>query len=135
MVLPDLAKELLSGKNFGTVATIMEDGSPQASVVWFDTDGEHVIFNTSEGRLKTDNMHREPRVAIAIHDAEMPYRQAMIRGRVVEITAEGADEHADRLAKKYLGLDKYPYLQPGEQRVIVKVAPERVGLIDHPVAG
>ena len=130
MALPDLAKELLGGKNFGTVATIMEDGSPQASVVWFDTDGEHVIFNTSEGRLKTQNMHREPRVAIAIHDAEMPYRQAMIRGRVVEITPEGADKHINQLAKKYLDLDEYPYRQPDEQRVIVKILPDRVGVMD-----
>ena len=130
MALPELAKQLAEAKNFATVATLMADGSPQASVVWLDTDGELLIFNTAEGRIKSRNMRRDPRVAIAVHNAEQPYQQAMIRGRVVEITAEGADDHIDKLAKKYLGLDKYPYRQPGEQRLIVKIAAEKVGLME-----
>ena len=130
MALPELAKKLAEGKNFATVATLMADGSPQASVVWLDTDGELLIFNTAEGRIKPRNMRRDPRVAIAVHNAEQPYQQAMIRGSVVEITAEGADAHIDKLAKKYLGLDEYPYRQPGEQRLIIKIAPDKVGLMD-----
>ena len=130
MALPELAKQLAEAKNFATVATLMADGSPQASVVWLDTDGELLIFNTAEGRIKSRNMRRDPRVAIAVHNAEQPYQQAMIRGRVVEITADGADDHIDKLAKKYLGLDKYPYRQPGEQRLIVKIAAEKVGLME-----
>ena len=130
MALPELAKQLAEAKNFATVATLMPDGSPQASVVWLDTDGELLIFNTAEGRIKSRNMRRDPRVAIAVHNAEQPYQQAMIRGRVVEITADGADDHIDKLAKKYLGLDKYPYRQPGEQRLIVKIAAEKVGLME-----
>ena len=125
-----MAKKLAEGKNFATVATLMADGSPQASVVWLDTDGELLIFNTAEGRIKPRNMRRDPRVAIAVHNAEQPYQQAMIRGSVVEITAEGADAHIDKLAKKYLGLDEYPYRQPGEQRLIIKIAPDKVGLMD-----
>ena len=130
MALPELAKKLAEGKNFATVATLMADGSPQASVVWLDTDGEFLIFNTAEGRIKPKNMRRDPRVALTVHNAEQPYQQAMIRGRVVEITGEGADEHINKLAKKYMGVDEYPYRQPGEQRLIVKIAPDKVGVMD-----
>ena len=130
MALPELAKKLAEGKNFATVATLMADGSPQASVVWLDTDGELLIFNTAEDRIKPKNMRRDPRVALTVHNAEQPYQQAMIRGRVVEITGEGADEHINKLAKKYMGVDEYPYRQPGEQRLIVKIAPDKVGVMD-----
>ncbi|MCI0530127.1 MAG: PPOX class F420-dependent oxidoreductase, partial [Nitrospira sp.] len=79
--------------------------------------------------VKTKNLRRDPRVAVSIINAENPYQEIMIRGRVVEMTYDGADAHIDRLAKKYLGIDKYPYRRPGEQRVIVKIAPERVGTL------
>jgi PPOX class probable F420-dependent enzyme len=128
--LPELALRLLKeGKNFATVATLMPDGSPHATVIWIDTDGKHVIFNTAEGRIKTKNLRRDPRVAIAVMNSENPYQQVMVRGHVVEMAHEGADAHIDRLAKKYLGVDKYPYRGPGEQRVIIKVAPDRVGIM------
>ena len=128
MELPDLAKQLLGeGKNFATIATLMADGAPQASVVWVDTDGRNVVFNTAEGRIKANNLHRDARVAVAICNAENPYQQVTIRGRVVEMTHEGADDHIDGLAKKYLGVDSYPGRNPDEQRVIVKIAPESVG--------
>jgi PPOX class probable F420-dependent enzyme len=130
MALPALARRLAEGKNFATVATLMADGSPQASVVWLDTDGELLIFNTAEGRIKPRNMRRDPRVAITVHNAENPYQLAMIRGHVVEITAEGADAHVDQMTMKYMGLDEYPYRQPGEQRLIVKVAPDKVAEVD-----
>ena len=99
----------------------MPDGSPQATVVWIDTDGEHVVFNTAEGRLKTENLKRNPRVAVAVFNAENPYQQLNVRGRVVEMTHDGAIDHINKLAKKYLGEDKYPYSQPGEVRVIYKI--------------
>lgn len=118
----DALRLLGEGKNMATVATIMPDGSPQATVVWIDTDGEHVIFNTAEGRVKTDNLRRNPRVAVAVLNADNPYEQIAIRGRVVEMTHEGADQHIDALAKKYLDLDRYPHRQPDERRVIVKIA-------------
>ena len=128
--LPELALKLLTeGKNFATVATLMPDGSPHVTVVWIDSDGEHVIFNTAEGRIKTKNLRRDPRVAIAIVNSENPYQQVMVRGLVVEMTHEGADDHVDQLAKRYLGVDKYPYRSAGEQRVIVKITPDHVGTL------
>ena len=120
----DALKLLGEGKNMATIATVMPDGSPQATVVWIDTDGEHVIFNTAEGRVKTNNLRRNPRVAVAVLNADNPYEQVTIRGRVVEMTHEGADQHIDALAQKYLGLDRYPHRQPDERRVIVKIAPD-----------
>ena len=114
-------KLLTEGKNVATVATIMPDGSPQSTAVWIDSDGEHVIFNTAEGRVKTENLRRDPRVAITVWDADNPFSQASMRGRVVEMTTEGADAHIDRLAKKYLGVDSYPGRRSDEQRVIVKI--------------
>ncbi len=125
--LTELAIRLLRGKNLATIATLMKDGSPQASVVWIDTDGKHVIFNTADGRIKTNNLRRDGRVAVAVVNAENPYEQALIRGRVVEMTHEGADAHIDAMAKKYLDTDSYPGRNPAEVRVIVKIAPDRVG--------
>lgn len=118
------------GKNFASVATIMPDGSPQVSIVWVDSDGEHIIINTAEGRLKPKNLRNDPRVALAITDSENHYDQVMVRGRVVEDTHEGADEHINKMAKKYMGVDEYPHRQPGEVRVIFKIKPEKVFRID-----
>ena len=131
MEMTPLALELCTkGKNFATIATTMNDGSPQASITWIDSDGKNIIFNTAEGRLKTNNLRRDGRVAIAITDGENPYRQVMVRGRVVEDTQEGAAEHINHLAKKYLGVDEYPHSGPGEVRVIFKVRPEKIFEID-----
>lgn len=116
---------LLQGKNYGTFVTLMRDGSPQATVVWVDTDGQHVLVNTAEGRVKANNAGRDPRVAIVVADAENPYKVLQVRGRIVEITREGAFAHIDKLAQKYRGVDKYP-LRDGEQRVIMKILPEHV---------
>ena len=113
-------KPLTEGKNVATVATIMPNGAPQSTAVWIDSDGEHVIFNTAEGRVKTENLRRDPRVAITVWDADNPFDQASMRGRVVEMTTEGADAHIDKLAKKYVGVDSYTLRRPDEQRVIVK---------------
>ena len=104
----------------------MSDGSPQASAVWVDTDGPMIIVNSAEGRLKDRNIRRDPRVAIDVIRQGSEYAFAQVRGRVVEITSEGAEEHIDRLAKKYLGQDRYPFRQAGEERIIFKIAPEHV---------
>jgi PPOX class probable F420-dependent enzyme len=128
--LPELAQKLLTeGRNFAAVATLMPDGWPQVSIVWIDSDGEHVIFNTAEGRAKAKNLRRNPKVAVTVMNFENPYEQVMIRGHVVEMTHDGADDHIDRLAKKYLGVDKYPYRGPREQRVIVKIAPNHIATL------
>ena len=128
--LPGLARRLLEGKNFATVATLMADGGPQATVVWIDTDGQLIVFNTAEGRVKPRNMRRDARVAVAVFDQENPYRQAMIQGRVVAMEHEGAEEHIDAMARKYMDLDSYPFHKEGEQRVIVRIAPEKVALME-----
>ena len=128
--LPDLARRLLEGKNFATVATAMEDGRPQASVVWIDVDGNQIVFNTAEGRVKPRNMRRDARVAVAVFDQENPYQQAMIQGRVVAMEHKGAEEHIDAMAKKYMDLDSYPFRKEGEQRVIVRIAPEKIALME-----
>lgn len=119
-------KKLFTDPNFAHLATIMPDGSPQVSVVWVEMDGDRIIVNTQEGRVKPANVRRDSRVAISIHDQNNPYLSATIRGRVIEITHEGAEEGIHRLAKKYMGQDRYPYLQPGDQRVIFVIEPEHV---------
>jgi PPOX class probable F420-dependent enzyme len=124
--IPDAAKHLFENKDFAHVATVNKDGSPQVSPVWIGSDGDLVTFNTAEGRVKTDNLHRDERVAISIHAQDNPYENLIIQGKVVEITQDGADEDIDALAKRYLDADSYPFRQPGEERVIVKIEPEKV---------
>ena len=124
--IPDKYRDLFTKRAFASLATLMPDGSPQVTPVWVDLEGDSVLVNTARGRQKDKNMRRDPRVAMAIIDPENPYRYLEIRGRVAEITEEGADAHIDKMAKKYLGADKYPYRQPSETRVIFKIQPERV---------
>lgn len=123
------ATELLDQKVFAHVATLMPDGSPQVSPVWIDHDGTNVIFNTAEGRAKTDNLKRDGRVAVSMVDPENPYKSLLVRGEISEITREGADEHIDSLAMKYLGEETYPLRQPGEVRVKVVIKPESVSAL------
>ena len=120
--------QLLKGKNFAYLSTLMKDGSPQVTPTWIDIDKDEnsILVNTAEGRLKHKNVSRDPRVAISVADQSNPYNMVSIRGRVIEQISEEADEHTDRLAKKYLGLDKYPYRSPSEKRVILKIKPEKV---------
>jgi PPOX class probable F420-dependent enzyme len=125
-VIPDEAKHLFEGKDFAHVATVNADGSPQVSPVWIGLDGDLITFNTAQGRVKTNNVQRDERVALSIHDQENPYENLVVQGKVVEVTADGADADIDALAKRYLDADSYPFRQPGEQRVIVKIEPEKV---------
>lgn len=126
----DRLRELLTeGQAFGVVATLMSDGGPQASVVWVDADGDHLVFNTAEGRVKTDNLRRDGRVALTVFRPGAMYEQAMVRGRVVEMATEGADDHIDSLAMKYLGKETYPFRAPGEVRVVVRVELDRVSFM------
>lgn len=123
--LPQEAVDLLKGKNFGNLATLMPDGSPQVTPVWVDTDGTYVLVNTSQGRQKARNLERNARVAIDVLNQENPYNYLQVRGRVADITTHGAEEHIHQMQQKYQGNDRYP-LQPGEQRLLIKIAPERV---------
>ena len=124
--IPERYRDLLNKKAFASLATLMPDGQPQVTPVWFDYDGENIVFNSARGRQKDRNVRRDPRVSIAIIDPDNPYHYMEIRGKVVGITQEGADAHINKLAKKYLGADVYPYRQPGEVRVLYKVRPEHV---------
>jgi PPOX class probable F420-dependent enzyme len=125
-VIPQKYLDLFAKPAFGHLGTTMQDGSPQVTPVWIDFDGTHVRFNSAEGRVKDKNVRRDPRVSIALLDPDNSYRYLEIRGRVVDITGDGADAHIDALAKKYLGKDKYPWRKPGEVRLTYKVAVEKV---------
>jgi len=123
--IPEKYVDLFRKPAFASLATLMPDGSPQVTPVWVDYDGKHVLFNSAQGRVKDKNVRRDPRVSLAIQDPENPYRYLEVRGRVVEITKDGADEHIDKLSKKYLG-KPYPYRKPSEVRVLYKIEPEHV---------
>jgi PPOX class probable F420-dependent enzyme len=118
----------LEGKNFGQVATLRADGSVALAPVWVDVEDGLPTINTAEGRAWPRHLERDPRVTLSVQNMDNPYEYVTIRGRVAERTHEGADEHIDKLAKKYLGQDTYPYRRPGEQRVIIRMAPEAVHL-------
>jgi PPOX class probable F420-dependent enzyme len=118
--------ELLQAKNFANVATLRSDGSVHAVPVWVDLQDGRPVVNTAEGRAWPRNLERDPRVTITVQNLENPYEYLMVRGRVSERTHEGADEHIDSLAKKYLDKDSYPFRQPGEQRLIIRIDPEQV---------
>lgn len=125
--IPDTHIDLLTTKTaFANLATTMADGTPQVTPVWIDWDGTHVIFNSAKGRVKDKNLEARRDVAIAISDPENPYRYLGIRGKIVEITEEGADAHIDKLAKKYMGKDSYPFRTPTEVRRIYKILPSSV---------
>lgn len=125
--IPASHSDLLTNKQaFAHIATLNADGSPQVTPVWVDFDGTHVVVNTARGRIKTRNLEREPRVALSISDPENPYRYIGIQGRVIAMTESGGDAHIDKMAKKYLGKDSYPFRAPGERRVVVTIVPEKV---------
>ncbi len=124
--IPEPFKDLFAKVAYANLATVMPDGSPQVTPVWYDYDGEYLRINSAKGRIKDKNMRRDKRVAVSIQDPDNAYRYLAVRGNVEEITEEGADAHIDSLAKKYLGKDKYPFRGPGEVRVIYKIRPEKV---------
>ena len=120
------AEALLKAKNFANVATLRADGSVQVAPVWVDVQDGTPVLNSAEGRAWPRNLERDERVTIAVQNLENPYEYVEVRGRVAERTHDGADEHIDFLAKKYMGVDSYPLRQPGEQRVILRIEPEHV---------
>lgn len=124
--VPKSHADILNKPAFAHLSTLMSDGSPQSSAVWVDTEGGSIVINSAEGRLKDRNIRRDPRVAVSVTDPENPYRSLMIRGRVAKITNDGADRHIDRMAKKYMGVDEYPFRQPGEVRVMYYIEPDRI---------
>jgi len=121
MKLTEKAKKLIDGKNLASVATLMPNGSPQVAPVWVDRDGDTIILNATNSRRRTMNLKRDPRVAISIYDQINMYSNVSIRGKVVEITEKGAEEHIDKLNMKYNGTPKYAYHDPKDPRVMIKV--------------
>ena len=122
-------QKLLREPAFCQLATLMPDGSPQVTQVWVDTDGEHILINTAQGRQKEQNVQRDPRVAVNVVDPANAWRLGMVRGRVVEITTAGADDLIDQLAKKYINAETYPFRRPEEVRVTLKILPEKINEI------
>ena len=125
-VIPTKYRDLFEKKAFANLATIMPDGTPQVTPVWVNLDGNDVYINSAKGRLKDKNMRSREKVALSILDPENPYRYLQVRGRVVNVTEIDADAHIDRLAKKYLEVDKYPFRREGEVRVTYRIRPEKV---------
>ncbi len=121
-------RELLEQPNFVAVATVDEDGSPDVKVVWAHVDDDKVVLNSAEGRKWPQRLRDQGRATVTVVNHENPYEYAVIKARLADDTHEGADENIDRLAQKYLGKEKYPFRQPGEQRVLFRLEPERVKL-------
>ena len=124
--LTDKQREFIAANPYvGTATTLRQDGSPHNTIVWVDAEDGVVTFNTAVGRAKERHLRQDPRAAITIVHPENAYQWVSVSGRA-ELTTEGADEQIDRLAKKYLGRDEYPWRNPEEQRITVKIRPEKV---------
>jgi PPOX class probable F420-dependent enzyme len=120
-------RKLFEDKNFAFLGTIMKDGSPQVTPTWADIENGNILINTAIGRIKQKNISRDPRVSLAIADQSNPYDMVTIRGKVIEqISGDTAEKHIDKLAKKYIGKEKYPGRSPGEKRILLKIKPERI---------
>jgi PPOX class probable F420-dependent enzyme len=123
--IPEKFTDLFSDqtKAFASVATVLKDGSPQVTPVWFDTAGDRIRINTATGRVKSRTLKEGSKVALSIMDPANPYRYIQVRGTVAKVTKDGADAHIDRLAHKYMGTD-YPFRQAGEDRILIEIDPE-----------
>ncbi len=124
-MLTDEQAALLQKPNYGVLATVRPDGTPQLTTVWVDAEDGYALVNTAEGRFKERYIRREPRASLYVRDEEDPYKWLSVTGPA-ELVSEGAEEHIDKLARKYTGRDRYPWRQEGERRIIVRITPERV---------
>ena len=124
--LPESVKKVLQDKAYGHVITFGSGGRPQVTMVWMDVEGDEVLFNTAEGRKKPQNLRRDPRIIVSVQDRSDPQAYMAIHGTAT-LTETGADAHIDKLAKRFLGADKYPYRQPGEKRLVVRIKVDKIG--------
>src|SRR5712692_6942534 len=124
--LPQSVKRILQDKAYGHVVTLNAVQKPQVTMVWMDVEGDEVLFNTVEGRLKPRNLRRDPRTVISVQDRNDPQSYMVFHG-TASLTEAGADPHIDKLAKRFLGADKYPFRRPGEKRLIVRAKVDRIG--------
>jgi PPOX class probable F420-dependent enzyme len=123
--LTDAQADFLRNPYYAVVTTVRADGTPHQTVVWVDTDDGDVLFNTAEGRAKPRHMRENPNVSVAVVDPANGYHSLVVSGKA-ELSHDGADAHIDKLAKKYLDADTYPFRKEGEVRVVVRVKPERI---------
>ena len=124
IALPKPLQTLLEDKAYGNVVTLTAKGQPRVTMVWMDVDGDEVLFNTAEGRKKPQDLRRDPRVVVSVQDRNNPQAYAVFHGKA-RITEEGARAHIDRLAKRFLGVDKYPGPLT-ETRLIVRISVDRI---------
>ena len=122
------ARELIARPVLASLATLNPDGSPQITPLWIDLDGDNVLLNTAEGRVKARNLEKDARVAVSVIDPDDPYNVVAVQGTVIDVSTEGADEHIDSLAKKYLGVDSYPMRREGEVRIKVTIRTDRIAM-------
>ena len=122
---------LLEEKNFASFVTLLDNVSPHVAPTWIDHEGDTILINTAIGRLKEKNVRKDPRVALSIYDNENPYHMIAIRGKVTDLTTNGAEDHIDKLAKRYLGMDKYPRRTPDEKRILIKIKAEKIHHQDY----
>ena len=120
------ARELLEAPNFSMIATIRKDGTPHVVPTWVDVEDNQVVLNSADGRAWPANLRRDNRITLTVPDKDNPYEYVEIRGRLAEETRDGADDHIDAMAKKYLGQDTYPFRQEGEVRLIFRIEPDWV---------
>jgi PPOX class probable F420-dependent enzyme len=123
--IPQSLRTMLEDKAYGHVVTFNAQGKPEITMVWMDVEGDELLFNTAEGRRKPDNIRRDPRVIVSVQDRNHPQAYAVFHGKG-RVTDVGADEHIDKLAKRFLGADKYPYRRPSEKRLIVRIEVDRI---------
>ena len=126
IALPQSVKKILQDKAYGHVVTFNAEGKPQLTMVWMDGEGDEVLFNTADGRLKPKNLRRDPRVIVSVQDHNDPQSYLVFHGRA-SVTESGADAQIDTLAQRFLGVDKYPFRRPGEKRLVVRVKVDRIG--------
>ena len=124
--IPEQFLDLLKKPAFGLLATLMPDGHPQVTPVWCDLADGYVLVNSARGRQKDRNLRRDPRIIISVQDRNDPQSYMVFHGKA-SVTEAGADEHIDKLAKRFLGVDKYPFRRPGEKRLIVRIKVDRIG--------
>jgi PPOX class probable F420-dependent enzyme len=122
------ARDLIARPVLASLATLNPDGSPQITPLWIDLDGDDVVFNTAQGRIKARNLAKDTRVAVSVIDPDDQYNVVAFRGTVIDVTTDGADAHIDSLAKKYLGVDTYPMRREGEVRIRVTVRTDRIAM-------
>jgi PPOX class probable F420-dependent enzyme len=122
--IPEKYVDILNTKSVAHIATIGPNGEPQSTPVWFSWDGQHILFSLTKGRQKYRNVARDPQIALSITDPKNLYRYLEIRGKVVRIDEDPKLEFINSMAKKYLGVDTYPWNQPGDERVVIVIEPE-----------